>query len=393
MVETQLSRVLMSGDWKWFEKHPASGQSALYSGIPGDTLCIQCPREAAAIWFFRHDWSGVVEINCSGNLQRLELSSEDSDFNFFHWLPERGGDTTEILLRVLDVDGRRRDQLQVCLLGMLFVKMPKRRTPSMTISDTCRVIDGEWGHFLTLNNDIGLPKYILQEGVWSAGDIEVFRQHIRLGCVVIDVGANFGHHSVVYSKLVGTDGRVLAIEPQRRMYQLLCANCVINDCANIIPLNIAAAEESRQMRLGPISYDDRTLFGSLGLQLNPGGDRIGELVEARRLDDVIEQHLGDAAVDFVKIDIQTWEKFAIQGLSRTIANHHPAIFVEIAPYWMLKLAGYDYREIYDILIRAGYQLEHFRELSLDDRGVPVVIADPNVEWDVLALHPLSKMRI
>src|SRR5688572_30216264 len=50
-------------------------------------------------------------------------------------------------------------------------------------------------------------------GVYEARAIELFRQQVRPGDVVFDVGACFGAYSLLASRLVGPRGQVYAFEP------------------------------------------------------------------------------------------------------------------------------------------------------------------------------------
>ncbi|MFP3733211.1 FkbM family methyltransferase, partial [Bacillus sp. SIMBA_006] len=56
---------------------------------------------------------------------------------------------------------------------------------------------------------------------------------VRQGDTVVEVGANIGSHTVMLSQAVGDSGVVFAFEPQRHVFQVLCANLVINHCLNV----------------------------------------------------------------------------------------------------------------------------------------------------------------
>ena len=55
----------------------------------------------------------------------------------------------------------------------------------------------------------------------------------RDGYISLDVGANIGCHTVPFAKLVGESGRVVAFEPQRLVFQNLCANLALNALTNV----------------------------------------------------------------------------------------------------------------------------------------------------------------
>ena len=65
-------------------------------------------------------------------------------------------------------------------------------------------------------------------GEFSEGEVEVFAQILREGDLALDLGANIGCHTVFMAKKVGDKGVVIAVEPQRLIFQLLSANVALN---------------------------------------------------------------------------------------------------------------------------------------------------------------------
>src|ERR1700704_2394713 len=63
---------------------------------------------------------------------------------------------------------------------------------------------------------------------------DVLNKVVRPGELVVDAGANIGTHPVEFSRLVGPEGAVFAFEPQRLVFQALCANIAINQCVNVM---------------------------------------------------------------------------------------------------------------------------------------------------------------
>ena len=89
------------------------------------------------------------------------------------------------------------------------------------------------GHFLYNVNDLYIGKSLDLYGEFSELELHLLGQWIRPGDVVLDVGANVGTHCVFFARQVGPAGRVLAFEPQRLTFQMLCANIALNDLTNV----------------------------------------------------------------------------------------------------------------------------------------------------------------
>ncbi|MCP4570336.1 MAG: FkbM family methyltransferase, partial [FCB group bacterium] len=117
------------------------------------------------------------------------------------------------------------------------------------INQRIDLVKGIEGDFLVLKNDIGISDGIRREGVWVGHDVKLFKQLISPGMCVADIGANLGHHTVVFSKQVGNSGRVIACEPQALLFQLLNANLALNNCLNVITQKCAIGERRGQLKL------------------------------------------------------------------------------------------------------------------------------------------------
>ena len=81
-------------------------------------------------------------------------------------------------------------------------------------------------------------------GEFSHSEQALFEVLVGRGQVVVEVGANIGAHTVVLSRLVGADGEVHAFEPQRIVFQALCANLALNQCTNVWARQMAVGSEN-----------------------------------------------------------------------------------------------------------------------------------------------------
>jgi len=72
----------------------------------------------------------------------------------------------------------------------------------------------------------------------------IFLDNIQNGDVVFDVGANVGEYSLLASKKVGNDGKVICIEPNPLALQELSANIELNYFTNLEILNCAVGKKT-----------------------------------------------------------------------------------------------------------------------------------------------------
>jgi FkbM family methyltransferase len=151
---------------------------------------------------------------------------------------------------------------------------------------------------------------------------------------VVDCGANIGVHTVQWARHMTGWGHVLAIEAQERIFYALAGNIALNNCFNARALNIAAGDSDGTMLIPQPDYTKPGSFGSLELIKSAGTEYIGQdinyapdamkSVPVQRIDSLV----GDARVDFIKIDVEGMEVPVLNGASEAIRRHKPYIFVE-----------------------------------------------------------------
>src|SRR5262249_4245673 len=98
------------------------------------------------------------------------------------------------------------------------------------------------GLMLYNRNDQYIGRSIDMYGEFSAGEADLLKQAIKPGWTVVEAGANIGAHTLAMAKQAGTRGVVHAIEPQRIVFQTLCANLALNSVANVYCHHAAVGE-------------------------------------------------------------------------------------------------------------------------------------------------------
>lgn len=127
----------------------------------------------------------------------------------------------------------------------------------------------------------------------------------RAGDIVIDVGAGIGEDAIIFSDLVGTSGRVIAIEAHPRTFACLEATIRASGRANIEPMGVAIASED-----GALSIEDGA---HLSNSVMTGHGQIQ--VAAYSLDSLVDR-LNLQRVDLLKMNIEGAERPALEGLRR-----------------------------------------------------------------------------
>lgn len=191
---------------------------------------------------------------------------------------------------------------------------------------------------------------------WEPIIMNLCERYTMPSTTVLDIGANMGTFAVRMSQLVGTEGNVIAFEPQRVIFQQLCTNIFLNNLRNVFTLQKAVGSRSGRVTLTPIDYSS----GS------PGEVRIfgneGEEVDCVALD---EMELTN--VSLIKIDVERYEPFVFDGAQQTIKRNRPVILFELTT---LPLPDYPKDYVVSMLRSMNYNIYEVSEWG-DYLGLPV----------------------
>ncbi len=197
--------------------------------------------------------------------------------------------------------------------------MPPREVPVLPADCFNGLTICRHGPMLYNRNDQYVGASLRKYGEFSPGESDVFRAFIRPGDVVVEVGANIGAHTVELSRLVVPGGAVHAFEPQRVVFQTLCANVALNGCPNVFTHQAAIGAAPGEILVPFLPPSLPNNFGGLSLQ----GSKRGERVPLLTLDT-----LGLTACRFLKLDCEGMETEALRGGANMVRALRPIMYVE-----------------------------------------------------------------
>jgi FkbM family methyltransferase len=178
------------------------------------------------------------------------------------------------------------------------------------------------GMMIYNHHDVFQGTSFSQYGEYSEYENFVFGAIIKQGDVVLDIGANIGSFTVVFARLTGPKGVVLAFEPERHSHNCLCGNVAINNLKNVYIYNNAIGKETKT-KVFPDNNPDE--FGNHGgfCFKSLGNNKNGYPVSIVSLDSLKLEN-----IDFIKIDVEGMEPDVIEGGKETIKKLKPIIHAE-----------------------------------------------------------------
>jgi len=189
-----------------------------------------------------------------------------------------------------------------------------------------------------------LERQMAAAGYWEEDTRAIIDSEISPGDIVIEVGSNFGAHTLPISLKIGPQGRVYGIEPSDYGFDRLKRNIALNPCASNITLLkryiSSAKSESTEVEL--TSY-----WTPSGV----GNDTAVRVVRNARLDDLLE---GLSQLHLIKIDVDGADHDALSSGEELVGRFHPKIYIEVSS--CLAKFGSTPRRLCTYMLDLGYSL-------------------------------------
>jgi FkbM family methyltransferase len=199
-----------------------------------------------------------------------------------------------------------------------------------------------------------LPMYVSSEGGLrylgrSLGDadpmlLDFADTHVHRGSVVWDIGANLGIFTMAAAAKAGPTGRVVAVEPDTWLVNLLRRSARANrdrTTIDVVPCAVGGHTGIEQFIIASRNRSTNYL-ASYGTT-ETGGERDRQFVPCFTLDDLLEVF---PVPDVVKIDVEAAEIEALEGATKLL-EQRPIVHIEVAGENAVRVAelfapyGYD----------------------------------------------------
>lgn len=177
-----------------------------------------------------------------------------------------------------------------------------------------------WGIALMADPSRTIGRNIVTTGLYDIAVSEALARLIPPGSTVIDAGANVGYMSALAALAAGPGGKVIAFEPHPELVKMLRAN--VSSAAEqraVAPVEVHEAAlgeaEGTAELIIPTAFGSNDGIASLVDEMVGPGTRVA--VRMVTLDQVI----GDAEVEVMKIDVEGYELQALRGGIQALRSH------------------------------------------------------------------------
>lgn len=216
-----------------------------------------------------------------------------------------------------------------------------------------RIVDAE-GIRVFIDPSTHLGHTILKSGSYEPETIRLFRKKLNPGDVFLDIGANEGFFTALGASLVGAQGKVIAIEPQSRLLDVLEINVALNAHCPVSIIQRAVGDEDGlplEITLFPIS---NTGASSLVRKYRFGAST--EQVETITVASIFVE-AGTERVDFVKIDVEGYEPEVVRSMTQLLAERRIGALLVDYHRAILDSRGINPLDTHRLILSHGYTVE------------------------------------
>lgn len=187
--------------------------------------------------------------------------------------------------------------------------------------------------------------YHLHGAQWWRDERDRLKPYIGEGSVVVDVGANIGFMTGLFSRLCGNSGKVHSFEPSPTTFSKLEEVVEANGLSNVILHNAGCGSARSEMDLHVTRSSGNSTLHSASAELQ--GLKATQRVRIEVLDDYLAKDL--QRLDFIKIDTEGFENEVLLGCRRLLRQFRPVVYIELSAEY-----GDSSQAAIDLLKSEGY---------------------------------------
>jgi FkbM family methyltransferase len=195
----------------------------------------------------------------------------------------------------------------------------------------------------------GVPFDILNFAHYEQEDESVLFSLLEADSVILDIGANIGWYSLLFSKRL-PKAKIFSFEPINETYKYLITNLTLNNAHNVSSFNIGLSEKEGSSTYfyfpgGSVLASEKNLIQSTKAKET--------ICKVDTLDRFISSHSIEK-LDLIKCDVEGAELAVINGGISSIKKFLPIIFIELFERWTIQF-NYHPNDVIRILNEIGYE--------------------------------------
>ncbi len=199
------------------------------------------------------------------------------------------------------------------------------------------------------------------------------KQQISKGDIVLDLGANIGYWTLLFSQLVGDKGHVFSFEPEPHNFEILKKNVEINQYNNVTIEQKAVSNITGKIKLflSSVTTADHQIYDN-------GENRNYIEIDSIRLDDYFKNN--NTAINFIKMNIQGGEAEATKGMNDIIKKSSNLIVMSEYTPLFLKNIGMNPKDFVMLFTSKNFSIHDLNPKY--ENPIPITLEETQRKYTV-----------
>lgn len=222
-----------------------------------------------------------------------------------------------------------------------------RRPTLLNQVTKCITVETIFGFKINCDRNDYIGRKIIHDGVWEPLLAKTIRKLIRVGDLCVDIGANIGFDTLIMSTSTGSDGLVMAFEPDWVNIEALIQNLRLNTASNVQILSVGLGDRISSGKLDTLGERGHS---NLRPKINDNIDHqcITILPLTKILDTYSQQR-----IRLIKLDVEGFEHKTLAG-AQEILDRVDIVICEIDAQFLADCGDTPYK-IFELMRSKGFQ--------------------------------------
>lgn len=178
--------------------------------------------------------------------------------------------------------------------------------------------------------DIGVSRYLNDNKVWEPFETKIFLDLIKNKSFFLDIGANIGYYSLIASRQMADDSKIMSFEPDDKNFKLLTKNIKENKATKIIKYKLACSDKIgfSALKKSKDNLGDHRLENSQNVKFKK--------IKTTTVDTISQNE--KKKPDIIKIDTQGAEVLIMKGMKNWLSqfSNETVLIFEFWPYGLFQ---------------------------------------------------------
>ena len=237
-------------------------------------------------------------------------------------------------------------------------------------------------NFIVPTTDMTCCLELIEKGIYDVALTNFFGRNIKDNMTLVDIGANIGYFTILFSGYLTGTGKVYSFEPNEKCYNNIIENIRMHNLGITTKcFNIGIAENKTQKDFFLCNVNGNSSLINQSEYIYKLTQEVPNKIKINcdRLDNIL-----DEPIDYIKIDVEGGEYYSFLGFEKLFKKKYiKNIITEWNPYMLEKETKSDLKRIinenfkYKLFINPDGTLKNYGDdiLNIDNKLINILLTN------------------